>query len=128
MGLPWVRLDTSFASNPKVLATIAERDGHRAIFVYLASLAYSGAQGSDGFIPSYVLPHIHGRPRDAQLLTTHRLWLPVDTGWLINDWAQFQQSSAETQERAAKLRLGGIKANCIRWHGSDCGCWKDSQT
>jgi hypothetical protein len=38
MGLPWVRLDTQFPSNPKVLELAATKQ-HKAAFVYLCSLA-----------------------------------------------------------------------------------------
>ena len=125
MGLPWVRLDCTFPRNPKVLELLAEKDGYRAAFVYLCSLAYSGEQGSDGFIPSFALSHVHGRPRDAELLTACRLWHAArgGGGWTINDWAEFQQSDAETQARARAASRAGRKANCKRWHEQPCDCW-----
>lgn len=126
MPLPWVRLDTQFPSNPKILALLGERDGYRAAFVWACGLAYSGAHGTDGFIPRHAMPFIHCRPIDADRLVRHRLWWEKDGGWLINGWAEFQQSNDETQERRRKAQESARKANCIRWHGSDCGCWKDS--
>lgn len=127
MGLQWFRMDCAFPRNPKILALVTERDGYRAAFVWSASIAYSGEQGTDGLIPAYALPMIHGRPKDADLLVRHRLWHPArGGGWTINDFAEFQQSNGETQERAKRLRQASAKANCVRWHGSDCGCWKDS--
>lgn len=127
MGLPWVRLDTSFPRNPKILAMLAERDGYRASFVYLCGLAYSGEQGTDGFIPRYALPLLHGRPKDADALTRHRLWHEQrgSAGWTVNDWAEFQQSSAETAERARHARESARKAACSRWHDAGCGCWQE---
>jgi hypothetical protein len=126
LGLPWVRLDTAFPRNPKLLALLAV-NGHRAALVYICSLAYSGEQGSDGFIPRHALAHIHGRPKDAALLVTHRLWHEErdGIGWTINGWAEFQPSSAETQERARKARQSSLKANCARWHEPGCMCWKE---
>ncbi len=126
MGLPWVRLDTAFPRNPKLLALLAA-GGHRAALVYVCSLAYSGEQGSDGFIPKYALPHIHGRPRDAAQLCDVRLWHEQrgGAGWNINDWAGFQQSTAETADRARRARQAGRKANCARWHEPGCTCWKE---
>src|SRR5215469_12795788 len=120
MGQKWVRLDVGFTRNPKVLSLLAERDGYRAALVYICGLGYSGEQGSDGYIPRFALPHIHGRPREAQLLVTHRLWLENGTGWRIRDWAEFQLTSDENRARAVTAR----KAACARWHGDDCGCWK----
>lgn len=126
MGLPWVRLETAFPRNPKILAVLAERDGYRAIVVYLCSLAYAGEQGSDGFVPSYALSHLHGRPKDATLLVEHRLWRPArgGAGWTIHGWTDFQQSDAETQARAAAASRAGRKANCKRWHEQPCDCWE----
>lgn len=127
LGLPWFRMDCAFARNPKILAVIAERDGFRAAFVWAASIGYANEQGTDGLIPAYSLPVLHGRPRDAELLVKHRLWHNArGGGWTIHDFAQFQQSNGETQERARRLRVAGLKANCVRWHGSDCGCWQES--
>ena len=41
MGLPWVRLDTQFASNPKILYLIEDKQW-RSIVVWAAGLAYAG--------------------------------------------------------------------------------------
>jgi len=38
MGLPWVRLDTNFGSNPKILYLIEDKK-YRAAFVYITGLA-----------------------------------------------------------------------------------------
>jgi hypothetical protein len=117
MPLPWVRLDTAFPYNPKLLALLQERDGHRAAFVYLCSLSHAGAHGSDGFVTVEALPFIHGRMADADRLVRHGFWRPQRGGWLINDWEEFQESNAETQERrkraqaAAQARWEKARAN-----------------
>jgi hypothetical protein len=109
--LPWVRLDTSFPYNPKLLAMIAEKDGHRAGLVYVCSLGYSGAHGTDGFIPREALAFIHGRPKDAERLVVHGFWRVQPGGWLINGWDEFQESSTETQQRRVKAQA----AAQVRW-------------
>lgn len=117
MPLPWVRLDTAFPYNPKLLAMIGEKDGHRAALVYLCSLAYSGAHGTDGFISREALPFIHGRASDADRLVRHVFWRSQPGGWLINGWTEFQESSVETQDRrkraqaAAQSRWDKARAN-----------------
>jgi hypothetical protein len=115
MPLPWVRLDTTFPSNPKLLAMLAEKDGHRAGLVYLCSLAYSGAHGTDGFIPREALTHIHCRLSDATRLVKHGLWEDQAGGWLIHDWMQFQESSLETQQRRQRAQNGAA----ARWDGHE---------
>ena len=111
MPLPWVRLDTSFASNPKLLAMLREKDGHRAGFVYLCGLGYSGAHGTDGFIPCEALPFIHGRQSDAGQLMRHGFWREQPGGWLIHGWEEFQESNAETQARRARAQAAAM----ARW-------------
>lgn len=54
MGLPWIRLDTSFPTNPKVLELV-ESKRHKAAFGYVCGLTYAGLHGTDGFIPAGVL-------------------------------------------------------------------------
>jgi len=115
MPLPWVRLDTAFPYNPKLLAMLSERDGHRAGLVYLCGLAYSGAHGTDGFISREALPFIHGRQSDADRLVKHVFWRPQPGGWLINGWAEFQESSEETQARRRRAQAGAA----ARWDGHE---------
>jgi hypothetical protein len=72
--------------------------------VYLCSLAYSGGQGTDGFISHEALPFIHGRPADADRLVRAVFWRTQPGGWLINGWTEFQESSTETQARRARAQ------------------------
>ena len=111
-GLKWVRLDTSFPHNQKIL-DLAHAKRYRAIAVYACSLPYAGAQGTDGWIPDSALPLIHGRPIDATHLVEVGLWIPRPGGWDINDWAEYQPSSEETAARTAKARAAAM----TRWHG-----------
>ena len=115
MPLPWVRLDTAFPYNPKLLAMATEKDGHRAGLVYVCSLAYSGAHGTDGFIPNEALPFIHGRAVDAERLVRNGFWRPQPGGWLINGWTEFQETNAETQERRKRAQDAAHK----RWEGHE---------
>jgi len=109
--LPWVRLDTAFPTNPKLLAMLAEKDGHRAGLLYVCSLGYSGAHGTDGFIPREALLFIHGRPKDAGLLVVHGFWRDQPGGWLINGWDEFQETSEETRARRVRAQAGAA----ARW-------------
>ncbi len=114
MGLPWVRLDTQFSSNPKILYLIQDKK-FRAAFVWVASLGYSGAHGTDGFIPAAALPFLHATKTDAKSLAEVGLWVETIGGWEINGWADFQQSSEESQLRKKKAK----DAAMARWHGGE---------
>lgn len=122
MTLPWVRLDSGFPTNPKVLMLTADKQ-HRAVAVYTFSLAYAGGHGTDGFIPVAALPFIHGTHKDAKALVDATLWHPCQGGWQINGWAEYQPSTKEMQRRKDNLKRGSAKGNCVRHHGPDCGCW-----
>jgi len=114
MPLPWVRLDTTFPSNPKLLAMLSEeKDGYRAGLVYLCGLSYCGAHGTDGFIPREALGFIHGRLSDASLLVRYGFWWTQPGGWLINGWEEFQESSPETKARRKRAQAGAA----ARWEG-----------
>jgi hypothetical protein len=115
MPLPWVRLDTTFPTNPKLLSLLQEKDGHRAALVYICSLSYSGAHGCDGFVSREALIFIHGRLIDATRLCRHGFWAEQPGGWLINGWAEFQESSEETQRRRKRAQA----AAAARWDGHE---------
>jgi len=46
----------------------------------MGGLAWSGAQGQNGFIPFYALPMIHATKREAGDLVDVVLWLPTQGG------------------------------------------------
>lgn len=117
MGLPWIRLDTAFPTNPKLLMMLAEKDGHRAGLVYLCSLAWAGAHGTGGLITSEALPFIHGRRPDAERLVRHGFWVGARGGWQINGWDEFQRVGEEELARRAQASQRASHAADIRWHG-----------
>lgn len=110
-SLSWVRVDASLASNPKVLALMAERGGDHALCVYVFALGYSAQQGTGGFIPAIALGLMHGKPRDSALLVQLGFWHEIPGGFEINDYLEYQPSDEETQKRSAKAK----KAAEIRW-------------
>ena len=126
MALPWIRLDTTMPDNPKILGLLAERDGHRAAFVWVCCLTYCGKHGTDGFIPRAALPMIHGTAATARLLEKYGLWDEVRTGWQIHNFEKRQSLSAAADlVRQSKVKAS-IKGNCVRHHGAECGCWKEA--
>lgn len=112
MSLPWVRLDTAFPMNPKILALVEDKRW-QAIASYVSGLAYAGAQGTDGFLPASCLPFVHGSKATADQLVNANLWVPQPGGWMINGWIEFQMSSEEHERRRKKAQAAAE----IRWHG-----------
>ena len=70
MGLPWVRWDSSVATHPKVLALLSDPSPKRwqAFTAFSCAVGYCGEHGTDGHIPPYALPFIHGTTATAALL------------------------------------------------------------
>jgi hypothetical protein len=113
MPLPWVRLDTAMPDNPKVLHLIeSHKEGRAAAFVWVCSLAYSGKHGTDGFITKSALSRLNGTNIHSRLLVDYGFWKDEGVGWTIHGWAEFQESTGETQMRAERAR----KAAFARWH------------
>jgi hypothetical protein len=106
----WVRFDTAFPRNHKILVLVGQGD-YRALVTFVCSLAYAGEQGTDGFIPREALPVVHGRLAEARKLEAVRLWLPEGGGWMINGWLEFQPSSKENEERTSRARAAAL----ARW-------------
>lgn len=127
MTLPWVRLDSNIYTHDKMLLLAGQRDGYRAICVYVFSMGYSGGHATDGFIPKHVLPIIQGTERIARMLVDVQLWEYAEGGWTIRNWDERQELSFITEAKRATARLGGRKRSCQRYHGPDCECWRDAE-
>lgn len=115
MGMSWVRVDSAFASNHKVLWLLEQRGGDHALCVYVFGLGHCAAADTDGFIARAALGLFHGRVKDAELLTEAGLWVEIKGGWEVNDWREYQPSSQDAQRRSEKAKLAAAK----RWGTGD---------
>lgn len=127
MSLPWVRMDTGLPSHPKMLALLNDPSPKRYQAAASVSFAicWAGDHGTDGHIPVTALPFIHATRTTAGLLVKHEFWEPADDGWRIHNFEVRQELSLITEAKRAAKKRGGLKGNCIRHHGPDCGCWRD---
>ena len=127
MGLPWVRLDANIGTHDKTLELLDHRDGARAFTLYVCALGWAGGHGTDGLIPRHALravaPSLRAPEKRARVLVDVGLWEYVEAGWHIRNYLERQQSSLVSEAVSAQKSAAARKANCIRWHGSDCGCW-----
>jgi hypothetical protein len=128
MALPWVRLDSNIASHDKILALIADPSRHKwqAAASVSFAFAWSGGQGTDGFIPKYALQAVHGTAATAQLLVKYRLWDERPDGYQIRNFETRQELTVITDAKREERHVNAQKANCVRWHGKDCGCWRQA--
>jgi len=107
MGLPWVRLDSTFHHNPKVVELVSANKW-RAVCAYVASIAHAGAHGTDGYITEASLFLIHATRREANELVAAGLWHASPGGWDINGWDEFQVSDEAARRRRERAQKGGL--------------------
>ena len=127
MSLNWVRLDANIATHDKILHLISDPSAQKwqAIASYVFALGWSGGQGTDGFVPKAALPMVHGTAKTARLLEKYRLWTEATAGWQIVNFSERQELLVVTEGKKAARRVAALKANCQRWHGNSCNCWKE---
>lgn len=115
MPLPWVRVDSNIAQHDKIQRLLkADPSPKRwqAFSSFVCSIGWSGGAGTDGRIPSYALDVIYGTQTTARLLVKHGLWEECLDGWVIHNYAEYQQTEAVTK---AKSEAATRSANA-RWH------------
>jgi hypothetical protein len=109
----WARLDDSAFTHRKFL-----RLAPAAIGLWAMGLSYCGRELTDGFIPTeQVTRLIKCSPRVGRVLSRSlvevRLWEPVEGGYMVHDWLDWNPSRAAVEAaRARKVeagRLGGLK-------------------
>jgi hypothetical protein len=134
MAQLWVRIDSTIASNDKILnlihdASVPAARRWQSFASYICAIGWSAQQATDGLIPRNALPFVHGSKAIADLLVAHRLWEPVLNGWVIHNYAQRQELSVTSEARRALASETARRAACARWHGVDCwgpkGCSRD---
>lgn len=127
MGLAWVRLDTNIASHDKILDLLGRRNGRAIAFSYVCCIAYCGGNGTDGRIPFAALGFVHATKSEMATLVEVGLLKPIPTGWEIVNYGERQQLRAISEVIRTAQSVGGLKGNCLRHHGPECGCWKKSR-
>lgn len=102
-GTSWVRLDTGYFTNPKVL-----RAGNDGALLHLAAICYLGAHELDhGVLPAEALDlvaagaRVKNPTKVAARLIDCNLWHIVDTGYLIH---HYDVMNGENSEAAAARR------------------------
>lgn len=116
-GLPWFRVDSDIAQNPKIVALISEHGqrGMAAAALFLFSIGYAAAHNTDGEMQKASLPFVHGTTAHARLLVEAGLWDAAESGWWISKYDEHQPTKA-TREAVSKERSEAArKAANTRW-------------
>lgn len=112
--MAWIRLETGVVHHPKVMELRARKQ-YRAVMGWLLSMPLSAAQGSDGLITKSSLPLLDITTKEANQLIDVGLWKPVQGGYEINDWDEYNPQGIYQKRSKA-----GKKGACSRWHGPNC--------
>lgn len=118
--MPWVRFDDRFPMHRKV-----RRLSDSAFRLHVSAIHWASEHLTDGHIPNGELDLVSDSrsPRKAVgELERAGLWDPVDDGWLIHDFLEYQPSASKVRaERDAK------KERQERWRKSRSGSRDASQ-
>jgi len=103
----WVRIDDHFDEHPK----IATLDDH-AFALFVSGLAYCNRNMTDGFIPTPVglgkLRWCDGKSKKvAAALEQAGLWIPVEGGWTVHDYDDYQPTKEQIEAERAKKQAAG---------------------
>lgn len=109
-GLQWIRLDTAFPDNSKVM-DLVDRGQHRVVVAHISMMCHVGKTGGDGYFPEGALRRYGITKKDAQAAVDAGLWIPAPGGYEINDWAEYQVSDEAAKARSDKARRAAQK----RW-------------
>lgn len=116
-GLPWIRLDTSFPDNAKIM-DLVDRNQHRVVVAHVSMMCHIGKTGTDGYFPDGALRRYAITKKDANIAVDSGLWIPSPHGFALNDWDEYQFSDdAARIKRSEKARNAAQK----RWNNNGDG-------
>ena len=107
--MAWIRLDDQFATHPKLVTV-----GPVAAWLWACGLSYAARYLTDGFIPTKALDCLGASDEEyeipmkmARRLEAVGLWDPVEGGWQIHDYLDYQPSRDEVEEQREQRREAG---------------------
>lgn len=103
--MTWFKVDDSFHSHPKVLAT-----DPAALGLWVVAGAWSSANLTGGFVPDRALPRL--LPDGVSLakeLAAAGLWKRSKGGYLFHDWTDYNPTAEEEREKRRKRAEAGRK-------------------
>ncbi len=121
--MTWTKLTEDFPQHPKILAA-----GERAELLHIHALIYCNHFLTDGFIPFEVVPTLTQLPKRQALACVQTLiklgiWMPVEGGYQIHDFLEYQPSKAkvlaERRRKASAGQAGGLaRARAVLTEGA----------
>lgn len=102
----WFKVDDGFPRHPKVLR-IPREDNLRALAIGTWTLcgAWSASNRLDGYVPTYAIDEAGGTIAGAEALVVVKLWRKVRDGYRFVNWAEWQPTRAELDEKKENERV-----------------------
>jgi hypothetical protein len=96
--MTWIRIDDTLPDHPKLIGL-----PDNAFRLYITILCYSSRYLTDGFIPSPVADRL-GHAGTFGELNVAGLIQPLDGGWQIGNYSEYQSTKADVEEKKAHNR------------------------
>lgn len=106
--MSWFKVDDSFHSHPKVLATEPA-----ALGLWVVAAAWCSANLTDGFVPDYALSRLlTDAPTLAEKLAATGLWKRAKGGYRFHDWLDYNPTakSVKAERESARERMQKLRA------------------
>lgn len=103
----WFKVDDQLAFHQKAVAA-----GNGAMGLWVRAGSWSGAQLTDGFIPTHMVPALGASDGDSDALVAARLWHTVEGGFQFHEWQNFQptRDDVEADRAAARERMQRVRS------------------
>lgn len=110
MALQWIRLDTSFPDNAKIM-DLVDQNQHRVVVAHVSMMCHIGKTETNGYFSEGALRRYAITKRDASVATESGLWVPAQNGYEINGWAEYNPVDGAAEARSEKAKKAARK----RW-------------
>lgn len=120
--MSWAKIDDQLHGHRKILRAWKHRP---ALGLHFMALSYGASHDPRGFVPAEwveeKLPNARERERTIAVLTdvppgfTAGLWEPVDGGWNIHDWDEYNGDARTREEIRAAKSEAGKKGAAEKW-------------
>lgn len=97
--MTWLKIDDGFPSHEKVMALSEGPCRGDAIALWTFCGCWSSHALREGFVPNGVVRAYGFHPEAAAELVRVKLWVPAEGGYTFHDWADYQPSAAQVEER-----------------------------
>lgn len=113
--MAWFKVDDRLHSSRKVLS-IPRPVRLPAMGLWVMCGSWVSGEGTDGWVPDYIVEEFGGTPDIIAALLDSGLWISSDKGPTFHAWTEYNPDSETVQAGKAAQSEGAKHANHKRWH------------